>query len=376
MKEKSLEIAIAAGGTAGHINPALALAEELRSRGHHVTFYGQSTRLEAQLVPAAGFDFVPIEVSGFNRSRPWTLVTALYKMAKAQSSLGAYFQEHGKPDVACGFGAYVEMPLLNWCFKHDIPCVIHEQNSVPGLANKSLAKKCTTVCVAFPAAASIFKDISSQRTNIVVTGNPVRKSVLDATRDEGRRLLGIDEDSKVLLVFGGSLGAHHINSCMVAAADKLLEDENLVIVHSTGKKDYEQTLAELTLDEDKKTRYRLMSYISSMGDVLAASDLVLSRSGASSVAEIAALSRPSILVPYPYATANHQETNAHWLADVGAAKIILDDEMTAEGLYEMIVEMMDDKVLKAMSKSCEALGQDRAALALADQVEKSVLPHN
>ncbi|WP_367270422.1 glycosyltransferase [uncultured Olegusella sp.] len=134
-----LKIAIAAGGTAGHINPALALADELASRGHEVLFFGQSTRLEAQLVPAAGFDFVPIRVTGFNRSRPWTALSAVWHMHKAQGAVGKIMADKGMPDVAVGFGAYVEMPLLRWCASRGVPYVLHEQilcqgspiNSVP-----------------------------------------------------------------------------------------------------------------------------------------------------------------------------------------------------------------------------------------------------
>ena len=140
MSSHSLEIAIAAGGTAGHVNPALALAEELRNRGHHVTFYGQPTRLEVRLVPEAGFDFVPITVTGFDRSRPWTLVSSLVRIAAARRTLGRRFAQVGLPDVAVGFGAYVELPLIEWCHAHRVPCVIHEQNSAPGLANKVSAR--------------------------------------------------------------------------------------------------------------------------------------------------------------------------------------------------------------------------------------------
>ena len=147
-----LNISIAAGGTAGHINPALALAEELRDRGHEVRFFGQSSRLEATLVPQAGFAFDTIEVTGFDRSKPWTLVSALWRMAKAERRLGKIFAGSAKPDVAVGFGAYVELPLVNWCAKHDVPVVLHEQNSVPGLANKVSAAKSSALCLSFPVA--------------------------------------------------------------------------------------------------------------------------------------------------------------------------------------------------------------------------------
>ncbi len=133
-----MTVAIAAGGTAGHINPALALAEELRDRGHHVVFVGQSRKLEGRLVPEAGFDFVPITVTGFDRSRPWTALTSLWRVNKAKRALASHFSKVGKPDAAIGFGAYVEVPLLGWCKDAGVPYLLHEQNSVPGLANKMM----------------------------------------------------------------------------------------------------------------------------------------------------------------------------------------------------------------------------------------------
>ena len=152
-----MTVAIAAGGTAGHINPALALAEELRDRGHHVVFVGQSHKLEGRLVPEAGFDFVPITVTGFDRSRPWTALSSLWRVNKAKRSLASLFSKVGKPDAAIGFGAYVEVPLLGWCKDAGVPYLLHEQNSVPGLANKMMSSHAARVCISVPAARSVFE---------------------------------------------------------------------------------------------------------------------------------------------------------------------------------------------------------------------------
>ena len=145
---KSLKITIAAGGTAGHINPALALAEELRDRGHSVSFVGQTAKLEGRLVPEAGFPLIPIHVQGFDRSRPWTAVQSLAMVLRAKGALGRAFAEQGAPNVCLGFGAYVEVPLLEWCRKNGVPYLLHEQNSVPGLANKMCAAHAARVCCA------------------------------------------------------------------------------------------------------------------------------------------------------------------------------------------------------------------------------------
>jgi len=367
----SLRVAIAAGGTAGHINPALALAEELAARGHQVEFFGQPKKLESTLVPQAGFPFNPIDVTGFDRSRPWTLVSALWRMRAAQKTIGRHFGS-SRPDVAVGFGAYIELPLINWCHAQGIPCVIHEQNSVPGLANKTSAAKVKTVCVSLPVAIDAFRGKVGPDTQIVVTGNPVRQSVIRADRAEGRRSLGIPKDATMLLVFGGSLGARHLNQGVAALKSKLLSRKDLCVIHSTGKGEYDSVVQELALTPDEAARWRVMPYIDRMGEALAAADLVLSRAGASSVAEIAALAVPSMLVPYPFATADHQTTNARYLVDAGAAVLLPDEKIDAPEFEGDLLGLIDDPARRqAMRDAARGLAQDKAALALADQVESA-----
>lgn len=367
----SLRVAIAAGGTAGHINPALALAEELAARGHQVEFFGQPKKLESTLVPQAGFPFNPIDVTGFDRSRPWTLVSALWRMRAAQKTIGRHFGSE-RPDVAVGFGAYIELPLINWCHAQGIPCVIHEQNSVPGLANKTSAAKVKTVCVSLPVAIDAFRGKVGPDTQIVVTGNPVRQSVIRADRAQGRRELGIPEDATMLLVFGGSLGARHLNQGVAALKSKLLSRRDLYVIHSTGKGEYDSVVQELALTQEESARWRVMPYIDRMGEALAAADLVLSRAGASSVAEIAALAVPSVLVPYPFATADHQTTNARYLVDAGAAVLLPDEKIDTPEFEDDLLGLVDDPARRqAMRDAARGLAQDKAALALADQVESA-----
>lgn len=369
---KSLCVAIAAGGTAGHINPALALAEELRDRGHEVHFFGQATRLEAQLVPQAGFDFTPIRVTGFDRARPWTLVSALWRMRRAQAAIGRHLAATRRPDVAVGFGAYVELPLLNWCASQGIPVVLHEQNSVPGLANKALAAKAARVCVSLPVAIDAFRERVGAATQIVVTGNPVRSSVIRASGAAGRAHNDIPADATLLVVFGGSLGAAHLNEGVIALKDELLGREGLYLIHSTGQRDYDHVVSALDLTDEQAGRWQVRPYIDAMGEVLAASDLVLARAGASSIAEIAALAVPSMLVPYPHATADHQTTNATYLVGVGAAVMLADDRIDTPAFSHELFSLVDDGARReAMRVAARSLGQDRAASALADQVESA-----
>ncbi len=368
---ESLNVVIAAGGTAGHINPALALAEELRDRGHRVTFFGQTAKLEGTLVPEAGFDFVPIEVRGFDRSRPWTAVSALVRTKMAERDVAAHFARAGAPDVAVGFGAYVEVPLLSWCAAHGVPVILHEQNSVPGLANKMLAPKAATVAVALPQAVRTLSDHAGAGTNVVVVGNPVRRSVIEGDGARGRASLGIPDDARVLLVFGGSLGAASINDAMVALKDELLSRPDLHVVHSCGRDGYEATAERLDLTDEEAGRWHVVPYIADMGDMLASADLVVSRAGASSIAEIAALAVPSVLVPYPHATADHQTTNAQFLVGAKAAVLVRDDELSGPSFRGLVTGLLDDRSrLDAMRAAARGLAQDQAAARLADQTEK------
>lgn len=370
-----LVVAIAAGGTAGHVNPALALADELRSRGHEVHFFGETRRLEGSLVPQAGFPFHPVHVTGFDRQRPWTLVTALMHLAREEHRLVGEFQSGSlpMPDVAIGFGAYLELPLVRAAAKLGIPVALHEQNSVPGLANKRSAKLARLIATGQPSVGDILREHAGSATRIVFTGNPVRRSVLDGDRARGRAALGIDEDATVLLVFGGSLGAKHLNERLAELKGALLAIEGLHVVQSTGKGGYDDAVAALDLSGDEGARWQVRSYIDDMGDVLAAADLVLSRAGASSVAEIAALAVPSILVPYPFATADHQTTNARLLSDAGAAVVFADADIDGDSFREELLTLLHDPARRsAMHDAACGLAQDKAAQVLADELEALV----
>ncbi len=364
-----MSVAIAAGGTAGHINPALALAEELRSRGHQVTFYGQPARLEGTLVPRAGFELVPVEVTGFDRSRPWTALTAMGRVWSAKKELTRHFADQGLPDAAVGFGAYVEVPLLGLCKDKHVPYIIHEQNSVPGLANKMMAAHASRVCISVPAARSVFES-KGDSDRVLLTGNPVRRSVIAGDRAHGRAGLGVPEDATLLLVFGGSLGAKHLNERMAQLKERILAQPDVFVLHSTGADGFESTLEALALTPEEQKRYRVQPYIDNMGDMLAAADLVLSRSGASSVAEIAAMGVPSVLVPYPFATADHQTTNARYLVDAGAAVLCADADIDGEDFASTLLGLLADAdARQKMRSAAQGLGQDKAAQALADAVE-------
>ena len=367
-----LVVAIAAGGTAGHVNPALALADELRARGHEVHFFGEARRLEGTLVPQAGYPFHAVHVTGFNRRRPWTLLSALAHLAQEERRLAGEFKSGALPmlDVAIGFGAYLELPLVRAAAKLGIPIALHEQNSVPGLANKRSAASASLIATGQPGANDVLQKCADASTKIIFTGNPVRSSVLGGNRARGRRALGVPEDATVLLVFGGSLGAKHLNDRLAALKGDLMAIDDLYVVQSTGKDGYDAAVEALCLSEEESERWSVRPYIDDMGDVLAAADLVLSRAGASSVAEIAALCVPSVLVPYPLATADHQTTNARLLSDAGAAVVYADADIDGGPFHDELIDLLSNPGVRSrMRDAARGLAQDRAAATLADELE-------
>ncbi len=363
-----MKVVLSGGGTAGHINPSLALAEVLRADGDEVLFAGTPQGIEERLVTQAGIPFTPFEAAGFNRQRPWTLFTSsatIYRSArKARAWLSAE-----KPDAVVGFGGYVCIPVCMAAEKLGIPVILHEQNSVMGMANKQLSKSASAVALTYGEAASSVQDASK----VVITGNPVRQSVLRATRAEGREMLGIPEDAVMLLVFGGSLGARHINEAVIALKDRLLSVESLHIVQITGPKEFDAVTEALKIDSADRDRWQVMAYQDRMAETLAAADCVLSRAGATSLAEIAALGIPALLVPFPFATGDHQTMNARSYVEAGAAFTVSDDDLGSPGFQEKLFALVEDaSVRAAMHEAALSLPARDAAANLADVVRRCV----
>lgn len=354
---------LSGGGTAGHINPALALAEVLQEQGHEVRFAGTPKGVEARLVPAAGIPFEPFEASGFDRSRPLTLVTGVLTILKSAGAAKRWLREINA-DVVVGFGGYVSIPVAMAAQQLGIPVVVHEQNSVMGMANKKLSKKAFATCLTYGVAAQ-----GTEARNPVVTGNPVRGSVLSSTRQEGRAMLGFPEDDVMLLVFGGSLGARHINQALCAMKDQLLAVPGLRIVHITGPKELESVEQSLNLTEQEKQRYLVMGYQDRMGETLAAADCIVSRAGATSLAEISARAIPAILVPFPFATADHQTTNAQAYVAAGCASMVADDQVESPEFAEQVLRLVKDAGLReSMRQAAQAQKTADAGKRLADVV--------
>ena len=363
-----MRIVLSGGGTAGHINPALALAEVLIERGHEVLYAGTPQGVEARLVTEAGLPFKGFEAKGFNRNHPTTIVKALRLMQKSTKAAEKWFAEI-KPDVVVAFGGYVCIPVSRAAIAHNIPVVVHEQNSVMGMANKYLSDKASAVCLTYDVAGEPVKD----KSKIVVTGNPVRKSVFASTREQGREMLGIPNDALMLLVFGGSLGARHINQAISTMKDRLLAIDDLYIVHITGPKELETVEAALALTDEQRVRYQVMGYQNRMGETMAATDMVVSRAGATSLAEISARCIPALLVPFPYATADHQTTNARAYVESGAAMMMADDKVESPEFEQMVLRLIGDADLRqSMSEAAATFETGDAAGKLADVVLAAV----
>lgn len=359
-----MRIVLSGGGTAGHINPALALAESLIEQGHEVFYAGTPQGVEARLVKEANLPFTPFEAKGFNRNHPKTIFSAVRIIIKSTKLACAWFEEI-KPDVVVAFGGYVCIPVGRAAKKMGVPLVVHEQNSVMGMANKYLAKTARAVALTYEVAGAPVAD----KEKLVVTGNPVRSSVLTSTREEGRSMLGIPEEASMLLVFGGSLGARHLNAAISSMKKDLLAIDNLYVVHITGPKELEAAEAVLALTEEEKKRYLVMGYQNRMGETMAACDMVVSRAGATSLAEISARCIPAILVPFPFATADHQTTNARSYVQAGAAWMMADDMVETPEFKELVLTFVDDeKARLKMSEAARGFETGNAASKLADVV--------
>lgn len=342
-------IVIAAGGTAGHVVPALAVADALRAEGCHVVFVG-GDRAEAQLVPAAGYELRRISVEGLSRT---SVVKAARGALKAVGALGSANRilRELRPDAVMGGGGYVAGPVGAAAVARRIPLVLTEADSHLGLTNRALAGRARRVCLAFPIAGL-------EPPLYRVCGRPVPPPAAD--RAAARARFGVGEDETLVLVFGGSLGAHSINEAAIEA----FAQAPYRVLHACGTRDFDALDPRVPLDG----HYDLREYIDRFGEALLAADLVVGRSGGS-VFEIAAAGRPAILVPYPHAAADHQTSNARWMTDAGAAIVVPDGELDAARLRREVDTLLGDPGrLADMAHASAGLARPDAARDIAAEV--------
>jgi UDP-N-acetylglucosamine--N-acetylmuramyl-(pentapeptide) pyrophosphoryl-undecaprenol N-acetylglucosamine transferase len=351
-------VVVAAGGTAGHVVPAMAVADELRASGAEVSFLGARGRMEAELVPAAGYEIDLVRVRGIDRRNPLKAARAGAEAMAAVASARKVLRRRGA-DVVLGGGGFVAGPAGLAAVLTRTPLVLTEADSHLGLANRLLAGRAQRVCLAFPIAGR-------DGDPYLVTGRPVPRAVLEGDREKARKRFGIAADARCLLVFGGSQGARTIN---FAAIEALAErnGRDFHVVHIAGRRDFAEIERRLAA-APHADRYTLLAYEPNLGDALAATDLILARSGGS-IFEAIAADRPAILVPFPFATGDHQTANARWMRDGGAATVIPDAELTAERLRAAVVAVLGDEArLEEMAAAANRLAKPDAARRIADEV--------
>lgn len=349
-----MKILFAGGGTAGHINPAIAVAGYIKQKHPEaeIVFIGTKRGMESRLVPQAGYEFHTIDVEGFQRKLSLENikrnVSAVSKLLGASSAARKLLLSL-KPDVVVGTGGYVSAPVLSQAAKLGIKCCIHEQNAFAGKTNKMLAPKVDAVMLAMPEAAKFIKP----KNEPIIVGNPVRQSIIDMKKDEARKQLGLDE-RPVILSFGGSLGARRINETVADVIAAHWQSGKYVHYHATGK--YGTELMPALLKEKgvdmTAENLRITEYIDNMDLLLAAADLVICRAGAITVSELAVQGKPAILIPSPNVAENHQFYNAMTLCSRDAAELIEEKDLTGSLLAERTLALIGDEArLQQMHKN-------------------------
>lgn len=355
-----MKILIAGGGTGGHVFPGIAVAEELKRQRPRceILFVGTKKGLEATAVPEAGFAIKFISTAGFHRRQWWRWPgAALANVVGLFQALGLVLAE--KPEVVLGTGGYVSAPVSFAAKLLGRPLILQEQNSIPGVANRLLSRIADEVHLSFLEARSWFP----RKDHLKVTGNPVRAQVLSGDREQGMREFKLQTGKPTVFVFGGSLGAARINEATLEAMRKLKGRVDAQFILQTGRPDHDRVKA---IVEKEQLPATVLPFVKRIHMAYAAADLVVCRSGAMTLAEIAVCGLPAVLVPYPYAAHNHQEVNASNLVDRGAAVMILDSELTGERLAKEIAHLLADRgTLSHMSSNTRLFARPDAAARLA-----------
>jgi UDP-N-acetylglucosamine--N-acetylmuramyl-(pentapeptide) pyrophosphoryl-undecaprenol N-acetylglucosamine transferase len=353
-----MKILVAGGGSGGHVNPALAMAGSLRDKYPKAVFLfvGSKRGLENDLVPKAGYKLATIPVRGFSRgsflSKLVPYIVLMFGMIKA-----LFIVIRFRPELAFGTGGFASGPVLFWTSFFKIPTLIHEANVLPGITNKMLCPKVDITAVGFAKTADNFK--KSRRTE--VTGNPLRNELLSISREEARDSMSLNKTDKLVVIMGGSQGAAPINKAVVDMLKNHYTAGDFRLIFAPGKRHYNELTALFT---DIPEGVEIKSYIYNADVVYNAADLIINRAGAMTMAEITALGIPSILVPSPYVAENHQEDNARALESAGGCRVILEDQLSGEILYNSIKEILLD------SKLSNSMRKNSAEFGIRDAVEK------
>lgn len=350
-----MRVLITGGGTGGHINPALAIAQKVKSAdaSNVILYVGTKTGMESDLVPKEGFEFKAVTAKFLRRKISIENIKTLFASMKGVMEAGKIIREF-KPDIVVGTGGYVCGPVVLAAALKKIPTMIHEQNVFPGITNKMLAKVVDKICISFSEAEKYFPD--NMKNKLVLVGNPVRKEVLNYDRETSRKEYKLKQQDIFIYSFGGSGGQVSLNKGIIDVINKYNGKDNIKILHVTGKRlyeDFKQQIANIEL----KSNIEIRDYMYDAPSALSASDIVIGSAGAITIAEITAVGVPSILIPKTYTAENHQEYNARALEKEGAAKVILEKDLDGDKLICAIEEIIENKnTLNTMALNSKRLG--------------------
>ena len=372
-----MKVIIAAAGTGGHINPGIAIANKIKEKepDSEIIFIGTNRGLENDLVPRAGYSLKTIQAYGFNRKISLDNFKKMYKTFRSIGEARKIIQEF-QPDIVIGTGGYICVPVGMAAKKARIPIILHESNAFPGIAIKMLSKKADTILLGFEDAR---KRIPNAK-KIVVTGTPTKVKYIEVSNSQRIQLikqLGLQVDLPIALCFGGSQGAQSINESLVQII-KQQKNSNYQIIWAAGPAQYEQVkekLIECQMEIEHLEKVKIVPYIYNMEEIMNIVDLVVCRSGAMTITEISNVGKPAIFIPFPFATENHQEYNAKVLEKVDAARIILDKNLTADLLNDMIENMVSDaEKLKRMGKNAKNISIENVEEKIYQEIETLAFP--
>ena len=365
--KKEYRIIISGGGTGGHIFPALSIADAIRAKHPEakILFVGANNRMEMQRVPDAGYDIVGLPIAGFDRKNLLKNFKVLWKILKSQRMAKKVIKDFA-PQAAVGVGGYASGPTLKMAASMGIPTLIQEQNSYAGVTNKILSKRAKMICVAYDGMERFFP-----KEKIILTGNPVRKNLLEmrANRKEAIKAMGLDENRKCVLIVGGSLGARSINEGIIANIEKIRANNDIQFIWQTGKLYFEE-MKKRADELGKPENLTITDFVSNMANALSAADVVVSRAGAGSISEFALLGKAVILVPSPNVSEDHQTKNAMALVDKDAAIYVADANVKEELIDRAIETVNDDAKIALLETNIVKMGKPNAASEIADKVLK------
>ena len=365
---KAMKIIVSGGGTGGHIYPALTLIRTLQQKVDklEVLYVGTHAGLEADIIPKEGIPFATVDLQGFKRSlSPENLLRAARAIKGVGKAMGIV--RKFQPDVVVGTGGYVCGPVLMDASLLGIPSLIQEQNVIPGITNKILSKFVNKIATGYQEANGAFP-----AKKVVFTGNPIRQEVMAQRQEVDYEAFDLHPGTTTILVSGGSRGARTINRAMVEVLKHYAGRRDVQILHATGKGEYEDIISRISaagLDLQQADNIKVKPYLYNMPQAMAIADLAIFRAGATGLAELTAKGIPAILVPYPYAAENHQEHNARAVEKAGAARVILNKDLTAQGLIQAIDELIGKpEKLQAMAKASAKLGRPEAADTISELI--------